>query len=217
MAVSGRAMEEIRIVLVDDSEAMLGALRAVLETQPDMTVVGEARSGEEALALAVQQAPDVVLLDVAMPGMSGAETAQRLGELLPAVKILAFSGHDQQGHVRRMFDAGAGGYLRKSAEPEEIVRAIRQVAAGARYVDPAIDARIGGALAADPPAGEGELPADHVKVLALFAQGYPMRQIAAMLALDHAEVERLKADGMRQLGVTARADLARLAAARGWI
>ncbi len=210
-------MAEIRIVLVDDSELMRGALRALVETQAGMRVVGEAGDGEEAVKVALQHAPDVVLLDVAMPGLSGTEAARRLEQAVPAAKILAFSGYDDEARVREMLAAGADGFIRKSAAPDEIVRAIRQVAAGARYLDAALPARVADAGDPDQAASEAALTGQEVKVLALFAQGYPMAQIASMLSLDRAEVERHKAAGMRELHVTTRAQLARVAAARGWI
>lgn len=210
-------MAEIRIVLVDDSELMRDALRALVQTQPDMRVVGEAGDGDEAVEVASQRAPDLVLLDVAMPGPSGPEAARRLKGALPTTKILAFSGHDDETRVRGMLSAGADGFIRKSAAPDEIVRAIRQVASGARHLNPALPAELADAGDPDQAASEAALTDHEVKVLTLFAQGYPMSQIGSALSMERAEVERHKAAGMRKLQITARAHLARVAAARGWI
>lgn len=209
-------MSQIRILVVDDSDSMRCALRAVLGTQPDMSVVAEAAGGQEAIELALRHAPDVVLLDMVLEGMSGVEAAQRIGRAAPTARILAFSGDENEARVRRMLDAGARGYVRKMAAPDELLGAIRRVASGARYVDPALHVRLAEAPGPDQQAAGAELDPREVKVLTLVAQGYPARRIAAMLGMDPAEVEQRKALAMSRLKLATRADLARFAAARGW-
>jgi len=136
-------MNRIRILLVDDSELLRRALRALLGRQADMEIVGDTGDGAEAVELARALAADVILLDMTMPGLSGADTALRIKEALPGAKILVFSGNERPDHVRQMLSAGADGYVRKTAPPDELVRAIRQVQAGVRYIDAAIGKKLG--------------------------------------------------------------------------
>ena len=133
-------MGKLRVLLIDDQPLVRDALRTAIDEQAgDMEVVGEASDGQQALALAPQLAPDVTILDMTMPGLSGVEVAQRLKGEVPGTKILALSALENEGHALQMFAAGADGYALKSASTAELLRAIRQVAAGERY--------IGGALA----------------------------------------------------------------------
>jgi DNA-binding NarL/FixJ family response regulator len=137
-------MGKLRILLVDDQPLVRDALRALIDEQTDdMEVVGEAQDGQEALALAPKLAPDVTLLDMTMPGLSSVEVAQRLEGEVPGTKILALSANADEGLARQMFAAGADGYALKSESTAELLRAIRQVAAGERYVAEALAEKLG--------------------------------------------------------------------------
>lgn len=129
----------IRILIVDDAPLLRRALKALLGRQSDMEVVGDAEDGERALVNAAALVPDVTVLDVTMQGLSGAETAARMKLARPDAKIVAFSGYDRSERVREMLDAGVDGYVRKNASPDELLRAIRVVAAGGRYLDTEIE------------------------------------------------------------------------------
>lgn len=202
---------------MDDHALLRGALCSVLNGQPDMEVVGEAADGPEGIETAARLAPDVILLDVALPGMHGTKVAKALKQLSPSIKILALSAYENEAAAREMISAGADGYVRKSVAPKELVGAIRQIGAGVSQVDAVGAARPDRQRGSGPAAGSSPLTADETKVLKLYAQGYPSREIASEARLDAAAVKQLKAAGMRKLGLKTRADVARFAVERGWI
>ena len=152
--------------------------------------------------------PDVVVIDVEMPGIGGIDGAERIRERAPDVRILVLSMHDRPQDVRRAFDAGADGYLPKAAADEDLVRAIRAVAAGERYVHPSL----GAALAAPPSAGPiEELSEREREVLRLLALGHTNQEIAEQLIVSVRTVESHRAHVMTKLRVTTRAGLVRAA------
>jgi DNA-binding NarL/FixJ family response regulator len=208
-------MGKLQVLVVDDHPLMRSTLRSVIEWQQDMEVIAETGEGQEAISLAQRLAPDVVLLDVSMPGMSGAEVAQRLKREAPGTKILALSAHEDEDQASRMLSMGADGYVTKSANSADMMEAVRRVAAGERY----LDKRIAGLPGAPDGAPEGStaLTPEESEVLKQFAQGYPMKQIATVLKLDAGTVERHKKRGMQKLGLKTRADVARFASGQGWL
>lgn len=210
-------MNRFRILLVDDHPLMRGALRAVLAGQDDMEVVAEAADGHEALTQALRHTPQVVLLDMLMPGMPGTEAAQRLKREVPGVRILALSASEDEAAARQMLSAGAEGYATKSTPTDELLRAIRQVATGARYLDATLARRLEALEGPDGAASSSALTHDEAEVLKLFAQGYPTKQISSARGLGVAVVERHRIRGMQKLGLRTRADVARLAAQQGWL
>jgi two-component system, NarL family, response regulator NreC len=202
----------IRILLVDDHAVLRAGLRLLLEREEGLEPVGEAATAEEALRALPRLAPDVVVIDIEMPGMGGIEGAARIKERTPDARILFLSMHDQARDVRRAFDAGADGYLLKSAADEDLVRAVRAVASGERYVHPAL----GAALAA--PVGDGpldELTVREREVLRLLALGHTNQEIAKMLYISVRTAETHRAHIMQKLGLQTRAELVRHAIDRG--
>jgi DNA-binding NarL/FixJ family response regulator len=204
-------MGKLRVFVIDDHALMRSTLRTLIDWQQDMEVIAEAADGQEAIAQARRLTPDVALLDVSMPGMPGAEVAQRLKREVPGMKILALSAHEDEDHASRMLSVGADGYAAKSTNSTDLLDAIRRVAAGERYLDKRI---------LDPseaPAGSSSLTQEETEVLKQFAQGFPMKQIAATLQLEAVAVERHKKRGMQKLGLKTRADVARFASGQGWL
>ena len=199
----------IRILLVDDHAVLRAGLRLLLEREEGLQPVGEAGTAEDAIRSLPRLEPDVVVIDVEMPGMGGVEGAARIRERAPGTRVLVLSMHDQPQDVRRAFDAGAHGYLIKAAADEDLVRAIRAVAAGERYVHPSL----GAALAAPPgPAGPiAELTAREREVLRLLALGHTNQEIAEQLVVSVRTVESHRAHVMTKLRVTTRAGLVRAA------
>ena len=199
----------IRILLVDDHAVLRSGLRLLLEREEGLEPVGEAGTAEDAIRSLPRLRPDLVVIDVEMPGIGGIEGAAGIRERAPGVRILVLSMHDQPQDVRRAFDAGADGYLPKAAADEDLVRAIRAVAAGERYVHPSL----GAALAA-PPASAGpvdELTGREREVLRLLALGHTNQEIAEQLIVSVRTVESHRAHVMTKLRVTTRAALVRAA------
>ena len=216
----------IRVVIADDHAVVRDGLRALVAAQPGLEVVGEAADGQEAWLRACELKPDVLLLDLSMPGVGGADAAERITKDCPTVRVLALTMHEERGYVTRLLRAGAAGYVLKRTASAELVRAIRAVAAGGTYVDPSLAAsllvdpahRVGrGASAAPLGAAVVELTVREGEVLRLVARGHSNKEIAAALEISVKTVETHKANGMAKLGVTNRAALLRFAMGEGWL
>ena len=216
-------MHPIRVVIADDHAIVRDGLRALVEAQPGIEVVGEAADGEEAWRRAVDLQPDVLLLDLSMPGAGGAEAAERVVRDCPRVRIVALTMHEERGYVTRLLRAGAAGYVVKRSATAELVRAIRVVAAGGTYVDPSL----AGALLSQPSHGtNGAASADgraaeptgrEGEVLRLVVRGHSNKEIALALEISVKTVEAHKANGMAKLGLGSRAALVRFALEAGWL
>ena len=208
----------IRVLIVDDHAVVRSGLRLVLEREDDLEVVGEAGNADEGVRVARLEKPDVVLLDVVMPGRSGIEAASDIIEASGGAKVLVLSMQDDPSYVREAFASGASGYLLKEAADVEVVQAIREVAAGNRYVHPALGARLAQAevdaarKSADDPLSDRER-----EVLRLLALGHTNQEIAKELFISVRTAETHRAHIMRKLGLGTRADLVRYALANGYL
>jgi DNA-binding NarL/FixJ family response regulator len=208
----------IRVLLVDDHAILRAGLRRVLEAEDDIVVVGEAESGERAIFEALAEKPDVVVLDVVMPGASGIDVAPKLLATLPTTKILFLSMQDDPRYVRAAFDAGASGYVLKEAADTEVVAAVRAVARGERYVHPALGARLVASEVEERSRAESDPLSDREReVLELLALGHTNQEIAKTLYLSVRTVETHRAHIMRKLDFSSRADLVRYALEHGLI
>ena len=200
----------IRILIADDHAVVRSGLRALLQTSPDLEIVGEAADGTEALAMAAALGPDLVLLDITMPPENGILTAKRLKEAHPEIFVLFLTMHEGEDLLHDALSAGASGYLIKRAEEGEILQAIRAACRGDIYVHPAMTR----ALLEQPPATENRRdgPAEmltprEVDVLRLLAKGNTNRQIASLLNLSTRTVENHRANLMGKLDLTSRVEL----------
>ena len=206
----------IRIVIVDDHAVVRSGLRMLLGAEDDLEVVGEAGTVREAVFEVRAQQPDVVLLDVVMPGESGIEAIPKLLREVAALKVLVLSMQDDPHYVREAFAAGASGYVLKEAADAEVVEAIRQVAAGGSYVHPVLGARMVAADAAAQAAAEADPLSDREReVLKLLALGHTNQEIAKQLYISVRTAETLRAHIMQKLGLQTRAELVRHAIAHG--
>jgi two-component system response regulator NreC len=205
-----------RVLIVDDHAVVRSGLRMLLDAQDDIEVVGEAGDVREAIFEARAQQPDVILMDVVMPGPSGIEGAPDVLKEAAGAKLLVLSMQDDPHYVREAFAAGAAGYVLKEAADTEVVGAVREVAAGGRYVHPALGARLAAAEAEERKrAEEDPLSEREREVLRLLALGHTNQEIAKMLYISVRTAETHRAHIMQKLRLTTRAELVRYALAQG--
>jgi two-component system response regulator NreC len=206
----------IRVLVVDDHAVVRAGLRRVLDAESDIETVGEAANADRAVFEAIEHKPDVVLMDVMMPGKSGIEGMPALMQAAPETKVLILSMQDDPRYVQEAFDAGASGYVLKEAADTEVVAAVRAVAAGERYVHPALGARLIEAAAAERKRAEVDpLSEREREVLRLLALGHTNQEIAKMLFISVRTAETHRAHIMQKLGLASRAELVRYALSEG--
>jgi two-component system response regulator NreC len=211
------APRRIRILLADDHTVLRSGLRALLSAQADLEVAGEADDGGEALRLAQTIKPDVVVMDIGMPGVSGIDATARIRRELPATKVLILSMHDDQGYLRQALRAGASGYVLKKAADTELLAAIRAAARGEVFLDPSLAKGFVEDVVL-PKAQEPDIPmlSDREReVLRLLARGHTNQQVADRLCIGVKSVETYKARLMEKLGLKGRAELVRYALTHG--
>ncbi|HEX9350798.1 MAG TPA: response regulator transcription factor [Gaiellaceae bacterium] len=208
----------IRVLIVDDHAVVRSGLRRVLEAEEDIEVVGEAGDMRGAVFEARAQKPDVVLMDVVMPGPTGIEATPAVLKEAPEAKVLVLSMQDDPRYVREAFAAGASGYVLKEAADAEVVDAVREVSGGGRYVHPALGARLVAAEAEERTrADEDPLSDREREVLRLLALGHTNQEIAEMLYLSVRTVETHRAHIMQKLRLSTRAELVRYAIEQGFL
>jgi two-component system, NarL family, response regulator NreC len=210
----------IRILIVDDHGLIRAGLRALLEDVPDMEVVGEVADGLAVLRLAAELQPDIVLMDISMPGLNGIEATRRLVEISPQSRVLALTVHEEEGMLREMIRAGAYGYIIKRAIEEELINAIRVITQGNMYIDPAMTKTllkdISPHAAPAQPVKEALTPRE-IDVLRLLARGYTNRQIAQELNISPRTVEGHRSSLVSKLGFSGRVELINYAEETGLI
>jgi two-component system, NarL family, response regulator DesR len=199
----------IRIVIAEDQAMVLGALSALLEIESDLEVVGEARTGSDALALILQHRPDVVVTDIEMPGMTGLDLAAALREQERPPRVIILTTFARPGYLRRALDAGAAGYLLKDAPSAQLADAIRRVAGGGRAIDPA--------LAAEAWTEPDPLTDRERQVLRLADEGLSGVEIARQLELSEGTVRNYLSESIGKVGARNRVEAARIARLKGWL
>jgi DNA-binding NarL/FixJ family response regulator len=214
-------MSKTRIVVADDHKIVREGLARLIHEQSDMKVVGEAGDGEEALRVARQLKPDVVIMDLAMPGMNGLKATQAIQAEMPQIKILILTSYEDQSYFRESCQANAVGYVLKRAAGQELLHAIRRVAAGHRYFDEELAAQalsrsIGGPNTPESPSA-AHLSAREEEVLRGVAFGFTNKELANSLGLSVRTVETHKVRICEKLGLRSRADMVRYAIRQGWL
>ncbi|MES1248979.1 MAG: response regulator transcription factor [Actinomycetota bacterium] len=203
-------------MIVDDHAVVRSGLRLVLEGADDITVEDEGGTADEAVRLARLHKPDVVLLDVTMPGRSGISATAEIKQASPNASILVLSMHDDPSYVRQAFAEGASGYLLKEGADAELFAAVREVASGGRYVHPTLGARLAAAEAqAQADAAANPLSEREGEVLRLLALGHTNQEIAKMLFISVRTAETHRAHIMQKLRLSTRAELVRYALQHG--
>ena len=215
-------MKKIGILLADDHAVVRQGLRALLEAEGDITVMGEAENGRQAVALARKAAPDVVLMDVVMPGMNGLEATRQIVRHVPSAKVLVLTSYGDDDYVTQLLEAGAAGYLVKQTAAADLLKAIREVHRGKSFFSPSIAKRLrpqnGENGASGPPTFRQErLTSREAEVLQLVAEGFANKQIAAELSISIKTVEKHRQQAMNKLNIHDIAGLTRYAIAKGWV
>lgn len=208
-------MSKVKVFLADDHAIVREGIKALVTAQPDMTVVGEAADGLAAAEAAGRLRPDVALLDLSLPGLSGIEVAEQLKRQHPQIKLLALTIHEGRTYLRQFMSAGGEGYVLKRALTEELVRGIRTVMAGSVYIDSHLVAkgRIGSLKILE----RSILSDREEEVLRLIAEGHTNKDIASRLELSPKTVETYKTRSLEKLGLQSRADIVRYAVQQGWL
>jgi DNA-binding NarL/FixJ family response regulator len=207
----------IRILVADDHPVVRDGLTAMLGTQPDLEVVGEASSGADALRRVAELAPDVMLLDLEMPGMDGVATLRQLRSGRPTVRVVVFTAYDTPERILAALQAGAHGYLLKGAPREEVFQAIRVANAGGAPLQPQVAARLLRHLSGDAPVAPETLTTREQEVLQLLARGKSNKEIASTLVITERTAKFHVAAILRKLGAANRTEAVTLAAQRGLV
>jgi DNA-binding NarL/FixJ family response regulator len=215
-------MKRISILLVDDHTMVRQGLRALIEAEGDMEVIGEAGNGRQAVTLAKRNPPDLIVMDVAMPMLNGVQAARQIRATVPSSKILALSSYSDDECVQQMVHAGVSGYLIKQTAANDLLRAIREVQRGGNFFSPAIAKQLRQQNRDQTrdnlsPRKSGELTPREAEVLQLIAEGFSNKQIAAELCISIKTVEKHRQQVMNKLNIHEIAGLTRYAIAKGLV
>lgn len=214
-------MKKLRVFVADDHAVLRDGLKALVNGQPDMEVVGEADNGRVTVERAKELMPEILLMDISMPDLNGVAAAELLRQECPTVKILVLTAYKDKGYLDRFLKVGASGYVLKLSAAEELIGAIRQVAAGGVYLDPQMADRITeGYVRSHLLKGEvrqRELTMREEEVLRLIAQGHSNKEISNSLKISVKTVESHKANLMQKLELRTRTEIVRYALRQGWL
>jgi DNA-binding NarL/FixJ family response regulator len=214
------APRTLRVLLADDHVIVREGLKLLIQGQPDMKVVSEAGDGAATIAQAQECKPDVIVMDISMPGMNGLVATKKLKELQPNAVIVTLTRHADDAYLQELLRAGASAYVLKQSAPTELIQAIRATAAGGHYLDSTMTARVTGFLGREGRRvpHSGVAPSDREsEVLRLIASGYSNKEIAGQLELSVKTVEAHKSNAMRKLGLNGRIDIVKYAILQGWL
>ena len=208
----------IRVFLIDDHAIVRDGLRVLIDAEPDMRVVGETDHGRGIVDQLREANPDVAILDISLPDISGVHAAAVLRQELPRLKILALTRLGARAYVQQMLAAGASGYVLKQTAASVLIAGIRAVAGGERFIDPAVAARMTPESSASGRSLHADLLTPREKeVGTMVALGHSNKEIATALGIAVKTVESHKTNLMQRLGISSRAELVRLALAHGWL
>ena len=214
--------DKLRILIAEDHETVRDGIKLIIESQPDMTVVGEAGDGREAIRLAEELKPDIVLMDVSMPELNGLLATAKLKRIMPDVKILTLTRHTDEAYLQELLQAGVSGYVLKQSATAELLRAVRAVARGGKYLDPAIAGKVfdGYTERISKPRGDligAPLSARESETLRFIALGYSNQEIAEQFDISVKTVEAHKTNARQKLNLKTRKDIIGYAILQGWM
>jgi DNA-binding NarL/FixJ family response regulator len=214
-------MNKGRVIIAEDHETVREGLKLIINQQSDLEVIAEANDGNEAIRMARELKPDVVVMDISMPHLNGLKATEKLKECCPQVHVIALTRHKDDGYLRQVLRAGASGFVLKQSPAAELIHAIRAVRNGGKYLDPAVAQTVMGRFAGMPPlpssADSISLSERETEVLRLIAWGHSNKEIATRVGLSVKTVEAHKANAMRKLGFQGRTHIIRYALLQGWL
>ena len=206
----------IKLLIVDDHDLVRTGLKNILAAQADLEVIGEAASGEEALGLARRLEPDVILMDISLPGLSGLETTERILKTRPEARIVVLTAHSEAPLPAQMLESGAAGYLTKACDAAELLKAVRQVAAGHRYIGNDISQQLAiSLLPGESRSPFGELTGREMEIAMMLTQGMKVRSIGEVLSVSPKTVATYKYRIYQKVGVASEVELLRAALRHG--
>jgi DNA-binding NarL/FixJ family response regulator len=218
--MTGPSSTRLRVLIADDHPMLLAGVHTVLNRDPEVEVVGEARDGETALRMVLELKPAIIVLDLSLPGLNGMEVTRELRAQNSDCKVVVLTVQEDRAYLRKLIEVGAVGYVLKRSVVEDLLRAIHAVAAGGMYLDPLIAAhafdRTSDGLSEGATAG-AELSEREVDVLRLTSVGHSNKAIAITLGISVRSVETYKARAMDKLGFDNRVDLIGYAVEKGWL
>lgn len=215
------AKAKIRVVLADDHPVVREGLKTLIDRHPQMEVAGEAADGKTACELVSKLQPDILVVDISMPHLTGTQAAEWIRREFPRVKVLALTVHEERSYLQQLLEAGAAGYVLKRSAAEELVRAIQVIHSGGMYLDPAVAGHVAGTYFGRgrkaKPGPTTELSAREADVARLIARGFTNKEICTMLDVSVKTVETYKARVLGKLKLSSRADIVQYAIEQGWL
>ncbi|WP_373502434.1 response regulator [Aestuariivirga sp.] len=210
----------LRILLADDHPVVLAGIKSLVTAEEGLDVIGEAQDGLSALEMSEALQPDIAVIDISMPGLIGTALAGRMRTSCPGCRLIALTVHEDRGYLRQMLEGGVAGYVLKRSAAEDLVKAVRIVAAGGIYIDPEMSTKAfdnSPASSAEHVSNDGaDLSKREIEVLRLLSEGYSSKAAAARLDIAVKTIETYKARAFEKLGFQSRVELIRYAVSRGW-
>lgn len=215
-------MNKLTILIAEDHKMVREGFKLLIDAQEDMEVIGEAGDGRTAIELARQLQPDIVLMDISMPELNGLKATAELKRIAPGIKIITLTRHSDQAYLQELLQAGVSGYVLKQSAPTELIRAIRTVASGSSYLDPAITDKVFNNYAGKRNKLRGETSGEQLtgresEVLRQIALGYSNIEIGEKMDISVKTVEAHKVNSLKKLNMKSRKDIIRYAILQGWM
>jgi DNA-binding NarL/FixJ family response regulator len=210
----------LKVFLADDHPIVMAGIKALVTEDPRFEVIGQAANGREVVRQVIELRPDLLILDISMPGLNGLQVAERLRKDCPDCRILALTVHEDRGYLRQLLAYGVAGYLLKRSAAEDLIRALTSMASGGLYLDPAIAGlavSVNAASETGAVASAADLSQREEDVIRLTASGHSNKSVATVLGVSVKSIETYKARAMEKLGIHSRVDLVRHAVSKGWL
>lgn len=208
----------VRVFIADDHGVVREALKRLIESTPDFQVVGEASGGLEVAEKVASTKPDVVVMDLSMPGLDGVQCTASLIKANPTMRVIALTAHEEAGYIKDCLAAGAKGYVLKRSLAEELQLALTVVSRGGTYLDPLVSAKLQDLLSESPAeSNANKLSEREIQVVKLIARGLSAKETSRQLKISVKTVETYKLRAMEKLGLNSRAELVKYAMEHGWL